>query len=97
MNKKPVSQWTDDECLAWGLREDHIRKTDLAKLNSAEMLAEIQQAAKQRRNQVGASAGQAFSMIQQAQRHLKAHPSLANELLAEDPEFWQGIGLEREP
>ncbi len=69
MPKIPVSQWSNAEMLEWGMKEDELRQQELAKVNSPESLKAVQNSAKQRRSSVGASHGQAFSMILMAQQH----------------------------
>ncbi len=69
--QKPVSAWSLDERLHWGSQEDALRRQDLALVTDAVSLGECQVKVKQRRNAVGASRGQAFAMITEAQRAAK--------------------------
>jgi hypothetical protein len=66
---RPVSQWSDAERLAWGAEENRRRKEDLARVSDENSLTACQLRAKKRRNAIGASAGQAFSMVRDAQIH----------------------------
>lgn len=58
--------WTFDQWLAWARKERDARKTELAKMDSAESLKRIQAATKKRRNSVGLSAGQAANAVRAA-------------------------------
>lgn len=69
--RKPVSQWSEEEQLSWGRKEDALRRADLEKVTDAESLKRAQDAAKRRRNAVGASLGQAFDMVKRAQEAAK--------------------------
>jgi hypothetical protein len=68
MKAKPVSQWTLEERMAWGLKEDSLRQSELALVTDESSLRMAQANALKRRNAVRASPGQAFQMIVEAQR-----------------------------
>ncbi len=69
LNMKPVSQWSEGERLAWGLKEDAIRGKEMETVIDSASLQAVQCSVKRRRDAVGASHGQAFQMVIMAQRH----------------------------
>ena len=64
---RPVSRWSEAERLSWGTEENRIRQQELALVTDEASLLAVQERAKKRRRQIGASAGQAFSMVREAQ------------------------------
>ena len=69
---------TPDELITWGKKEDELRKQDLETVNSPEDLQRIQLAAKNRRNKVGLSRGQAVGAVVAAQKVNKWHAQRNN-------------------
>jgi hypothetical protein len=67
----PYRDMTDEQMLAWGAAESAARIADLAEVKSAEALAAAQAKAKARRKLIGASIGQATSMVIRANREIR--------------------------
>ena len=60
---RKYKQFSQDERIAWGLKEDALRAKDLEAINGPADLAVAQASAKKRRLRIGATARQAIGMI----------------------------------
>jgi hypothetical protein len=68
---------TAEQMLAWGAQESAARQADLAEVKSKEALTAAQANCEARRKLIGATRGQATSMVLQANR-AKRHPSIGS-------------------